>query len=100
MSDWRDGAVEGADVVVIATQSRALAPEAAYEAAAGAASELRAAGARPLYKNIDPTMRGPVGAEIDAVMGFFALDVAAVCPPSPTTPGWWWAAICWWAASR
>ncbi|HEY8425762.1 MAG TPA: DUF3253 domain-containing protein [Limnochordales bacterium] len=83
MGDWSAPSVEGADVIVINTESRALAPEAAYEAVARAAARLRAVEARPIYKKIDSTMRGPVGAEVDAVMDVFDLAMAVVCPAFP-----------------
>lgn len=83
MGDWSAASVEGADVAVINTESRALAPEAAYEAVSRAASRLRDVSARPVYKKIDSTMRGPVGAEIDAVLDVFEQRMAIVCPAFP-----------------
>ncbi|MFO7266038.1 MAG: four-carbon acid sugar kinase family protein [Limnochordales bacterium] len=81
--EWSGLEAEGADVVVISTDSRALAPEDAYGAVAAAAAKLRDAGIRPVYKKIDSTMRGPVGAEIDAVLDVFRLPLAVVCPAFP-----------------
>ncbi len=66
----------GLDIVVLDTESR---NEAAGEAAArvGAAlSALRRAGIRLLYKKIDSTLRGNLGAELDAVLE--AGDAAAI----------------------
>lgn len=83
MGDWSGSAAEGADVVVINTDSRALTPKAAYGAVAEAASRLRDVGARPVYKKIDSTMRGPVGAEVDAVLDVFEQPMAVVCPAFP-----------------
>lgn len=80
---WSGREAEGADVVVISTDSRSLSPEAAYGAVASAAAKLRDAGVRPVYKKIDSTMRGPVGAEIDALMDVFRLRMAVVCPAFP-----------------
>lgn len=80
---WSVHAVQGADVVVINTESRALEPEEAYERIARTAAELRAAGAIPIYKKIDSTMRGRVGAELDALLDMFGLDMAIVSPAFP-----------------
>lgn len=83
MGDWSATAAQGADVVVINAESRALALEAAHEAVSRAASKLRDVGARPVYKKIDSTMRGPVGAYLDAVMDVFEQPMAVVCPAFP-----------------
>lgn len=83
MGDWSGSAAEGADVVVINTDSRALAPQAAYDVVAEAAACLKDVGARPVYKKIDSTMRGPVGAEVDAVLDVFEQPMAVVCPAFP-----------------
>lgn len=83
MGDWSQETLRGADVVVINTESRALAPAAAYDAVARAAVRLREAGAWPVYKKIDSTMRGSVGAELDAVLDTFGLEMAIVCPAFP-----------------
>src|SRR5690554_3007195 len=79
MGDWSATAAQGADVVVINAESRALALEAAHDAVSRAASKLRDVGARPVYKKIDSTMRGPVGAYLDAVMDVFKQPMAVVC---------------------
>ncbi len=72
------------DVLVIDTQSRALPPEEAYRSVSAAALLFK--GRDPfgvLYKKIDSTLRGNLGAEIDAVMDACALDVAVVAPAFP-----------------
>lgn len=83
MGDWSGPSAQGADLVVINTESRALSSEAAYEAVSRAASRLRSVGARPVYKKIDSTMRGPVGAYVDAVLDVFEQPMAVVCPAFP-----------------
>lgn len=83
MGDWTASAARGAEVVVINAESRALSLEAAYEAVASAGARLRSAGARPVYKKIDSTMRGPVGAYVDAVLDVFEMPMAVVCPAFP-----------------
>lgn len=83
MGEWKDEAVRETDVIVVNTESRGLPPERAYERVAEAAARLRAVGARPVYKKIDSTLRGPVGAKLDAVLDAFGLELAVVCPAFP-----------------
>lgn len=73
-----------AEVVVINTDSRC-------DTAADAASKVRAcarlvpAGTRPLLiKKIDSTLRGPVGAEIEAAMAAFETQLAIIAPAFPS----------------
>lgn len=75
---------DGAEVVAISTDSRAR-PEA--EAAARIRStteEVVNTGARRLYKKIDSTLRGPLRAEIAALLDALGPDaMAVVCPAFP-----------------
>jgi uncharacterized protein YgbK (DUF1537 family) len=72
------------EVLALDTESRSLAPE-------DAAARLRAAApwvaerlrAGRLYKKVDSTMRGPVGAEIEAVLSVGGVAAALVCPAFP-----------------
>ncbi|GAA1461856.1 four-carbon acid sugar kinase family protein [Nocardiopsis exhalans] len=86
---WRtelqlDPADSDSEVVAVSTDSRALPAERAAEAAAEATLRLRAAGADRLYKKVDSTLRGPLRAEIDAVLAAWSPDaVAVVCPAFP-----------------
>jgi uncharacterized protein YgbK (DUF1537 family) len=70
----------GAPVQVIDTESRSL-------GARGAAARVRAAvsglAATRYLKKIDSTMRGAVGAEIDAMMDVTGTTTALVCPAFP-----------------
>ena len=81
--DWMPEHLAGAEVVVVDTASRGLAPEDAYRRARAAAERLQEAGAQLIYKKIDSTLRGPLGAEIDAVMDACRLPMALVCSAYP-----------------
>jgi uncharacterized protein YgbK (DUF1537 family) len=60
------GPLPAADIVAIDTDSRALSPQDAAERVYAAAREAYRQGTRHLYKKIDSTLRGNVGAEITA----------------------------------
>ena len=66
LSDLRSAAAESGPTGVLAysTESRALASVEAYRRTRDAA---QATGCRPIYKKVDSTLRGNVGAEIDAL---------------------------------
>ncbi len=74
-----------ADVQVVAldTDTRHAPPDAAYETVRGAAKRLRQLGPEHVYKKVDSTLRGNLGAEIDAVMDAFDLALAVVAPAFP-----------------
>jgi uncharacterized protein YgbK (DUF1537 family) len=80
---WTPPDLHGADVVVIDTASRPLPPDAAYAAVHAAALRVQAAGAAVIYKKIDSTLRGPLGAEIAAVLAACRLPLAVICPAYP-----------------
>lgn len=80
---WQVADLHGAEVVVIDTASRASAPAVAYAAIQHAAARLAQAGVTIVYKKIDSTLRGPLGAEIDAVLDACGLSLAVVCPAFP-----------------
>lgn len=75
--------VSGCDVIVIDTDSRALPAEKAYEKAAAAAKAVQKCGYGMLYKKVDSTLRGNVGAEIDAIMDECGCKLAIVAPAFP-----------------
>ena len=81
--DWTPESLAGAEVVVVDTASRGLAAEQAYRRVAAAAARLQAAATQVVYKKIDSTLRGPLGAEIDAVLDACGLNLALVCPAYP-----------------
>ncbi|WP_197321142.1 four-carbon acid sugar kinase family protein [Saccharomonospora sp. NB11] len=73
-----------AEVVAVTTDSRALAPAEAATRVRDTTAGLLDAGVPRLYKKIDSTLRGPVRAEIDAVLDTLGPDVTAVvCPAFP-----------------
>lgn len=74
-----------ADVVVIDADSRWCDPDTAYSRVRAAAEVFRKAGISTVYKKIDSTLRGNIGAELDAVMDVFEVDVAFVVPAFPAT---------------
>ena len=66
------------------TESRALPPAAAAERVRRAADGLEARlGAGRIFKKLDSTVRGPVAAEIWALMGGSGATTALVCPAFP-----------------
>src|SRR5262245_12484195 len=68
-----DGAVE---VLAVDTDSRARPAAEAYRRAREAAEAIGRAGFNHLYKKVDSTLRGNVGAEIDAVMDVCGFELA------------------------
>lgn len=74
-----------ADVVVIDTDSRWCDPDTAFSRVKAAAEVFGKAGISTVYKKIDSTLRGNIGAELDAVMDVFEVDVAFVVPAFPAT---------------
>jgi len=94
------GSVEGegerrTDVLVLDTDSRAAQPDISYERVRNAGRIIKqVSSARPLvFKKIDSTLRGNLGAEIDAAMVEFDFEWAAVAPAFPvngriTVGGW------------
>jgi len=72
------------DVLIVDTQSRALPPAEAYEKVAQAVSLFKDRGPfQALYKKIDSTLRGNLGAEIDALMDVCGFEVAVAAPAFP-----------------
>ncbi|HWR29581.1 MAG TPA: four-carbon acid sugar kinase family protein, partial [Negativicutes bacterium] len=94
------GSVEGegerrTDALVLDTDSRAAQPDISYERVRNAGRIIKqVSSARPLvFKKIDSTLRGNLGAEIDAAMAEFDFEWAAVAPAFPvngriTVGGW------------
>ena len=71
------------DVLVVDTDSRALSPEAAYARVRDVAERLRTFQPEHVYKKVDSTLRGNLGAEIDAIMDAFTYSRAIVAPAFP-----------------
>ena len=72
-----------ADVVVLATDSRSLSPDVAYQRVAKTAGSLRNCQIPIIFKKVDSTLRGNLGAEIDAILDVFTFDCAIVVPAFP-----------------
>jgi uncharacterized protein YgbK (DUF1537 family) len=70
------------DVVAVDTDSRAVSPAAAYARVAEATNFVRQI-SEAFYKSLDSTLRGNLGAEVDAVMDVIHFDLAAVAPAFP-----------------
>lgn len=81
--DWTSIPDEHHDVVVIDTDSRSIAGEAAYERAKSAALALKEKGIRLIYKKMDSTLRGNLGQEINGVLDAFHFDAAFIAPAFP-----------------
>jgi len=71
------------DAVAIDTSSRLSSPRRAREKAANAAAYLRKRGVKYFYKKVDSTLRGNVGAEIEAVMDELRIQTAVLAPALP-----------------
>jgi len=71
------------NVLALSTDSRDLDDDAVQVRLAVAASVLSRQSARILFKKIDSTLRGNVGAEIAAAIDLFECDAAVVCPAFP-----------------
>jgi uncharacterized protein YgbK (DUF1537 family) len=72
-----------ADVISIDTDSRSLPPEQAYAKVSMAAQELVAQGWTNFYKSVDSTLRGNLGAEVEAVLEVVKPDCAIIAPAFP-----------------
>jgi uncharacterized protein YgbK (DUF1537 family) len=71
------------DVVGLSTESRDLEPTAAQQRVREAASELASLDPAIIFKKIDSTLRGNVGAEIAAALDAFDSEFALVTPAFP-----------------
>ena len=76
-------AAQEADVVSVDTDSRTLPDVEAYKRVKSVAGLAVAAGLGNIYKSLDSTLRGNLGAEIDAVLDVVEVDIAAVAPAFP-----------------
>ena len=71
------------DVVVLDTESRNVGPEDACRKVRDSLGALRKIGARLVYKKIDSTLRGNLGAELDAIMDETEVKAVIVAPSFP-----------------
>ncbi|MBK1658874.1 four-carbon acid sugar kinase family protein, partial [Paracraurococcus ruber] len=75
-------AAEPSPVLAVDTDSRRLAPDRAAAAVRAAVARHAGPGCGLLYKKIDSTLRGPVGAEVAAAAGAERLVIAAPAFPA------------------
>ncbi|MEW9671444.1 four-carbon acid sugar kinase family protein [Ammoniphilus sp. 3BR4] len=75
--------IQDAEVLVYNAETRSLEPNAAYECIKTIANQLPFAESSCIYKKIDSTMRGNVGAEMDGIMDVHKFDLAVVVPAYP-----------------
>jgi uncharacterized protein YgbK (DUF1537 family) len=73
----------GAQVLVINTDSRSLTREEAVKRVKEKASSYRNLGHSIVYKKIDSTLRGHIGSEVEAVLESFSFEFALVVPAYP-----------------
>jgi uncharacterized protein YgbK (DUF1537 family) len=71
------------DALVVDTDTRALPAADAYMRVREVADRLRTVRPEHVYKKVDSTLRGNLGAEIDAVMDVFGFTLAVVAPAFP-----------------
>jgi uncharacterized protein YgbK (DUF1537 family) len=71
------------DVISVDTDSRSLSADQAYIKVKAATQQLIAEGWTHYYKSVDSTLRGNLGAEIEAVLDVVKADCAIVAPAFP-----------------
>ncbi|WP_123043191.1 four-carbon acid sugar kinase family protein [Cohnella candidum] len=76
-------AAKDLDVVVIDTDSRSLPKDDAYRKVKSVSEYLKPYTVEFVYKKIDSTMRGNIGAEIDAVYDVFQPELVIIAPAYP-----------------
>jgi uncharacterized protein YgbK (DUF1537 family) len=75
--------VHGNSVISVDTDTRSAPSGEAYKTVKEAAEKMRANGYGEIYKSLDSTLRGNLGAEIDAVMDVYNFDFSVVAPAFP-----------------
>ena len=70
-------------VISVDTDSRSLSADRAYAKVRTAARQLVAEGWTDFYKSVDSTLRGNLGAEIEAVLEIVKPDCAVIAPAFP-----------------
>ncbi|HBW37374.1 four-carbon acid sugar kinase family protein [Desulfosporosinus sp. BICA1-9] len=83
MAEMPKGKFPCCEVLSVDTDSRPLHKEAAYQKAMGASLYLKRIGCERIYKSVDSTLRGNLGADIDGVMDGFSYPIALVAPAFP-----------------
>jgi uncharacterized protein YgbK (DUF1537 family) len=72
-----------AQVISVDTDSRSLSADLAYTKVKAATQQLVAEGWTDFYKSVDSTLRGNLGAEIEAVLDVVRPDCAVIAPAFP-----------------
>jgi D-threonate/D-erythronate kinase len=72
-----------AQVISVDTDSRSLSADQAYAKVRAATQQLVDAGWTDFYKSVDSTLRGNLGAEIEAVLDIVKPDFAVIAPAFP-----------------
>lgn len=85
---FTNGRIEGCgksndlSAVILSTNSRTMTKHAAYQTVLSSTAALQKSGAKYFSKRIDTTLRGCIGAEIDAMMEVIGKDAVAVVVPA------------------
>lgn len=74
---------EACQLTVISSETRSLGAMEAAAVVRRVVTERRAAGSRLLFKKIDSTLRGPLGAELSALASELTPRLVVVCPANP-----------------
>jgi uncharacterized protein YgbK (DUF1537 family) len=80
----QEDALEQSDIVVLDTDSRTIGARAAYQRVHAAAQMAVQRGAALLFKKMDSTLRGEIGAELDAVMDVYSIQLVVLSPAFPS----------------
>lgn len=75
---------ETADVIVVDTDSRDIASGDAYHKVQQVCEILQSSGVKQIYKKVDSTLRGNLGAEIDAAATVFQPELVVIAPAFPS----------------
>lgn len=78
-----DDLIEDTDFVVVNTQSRNISPDVAYQRVTTAVKQFLKNDCRIFYKKIDSTLRGNIGAELQAILDSADFDCVLVAPALP-----------------
>jgi D-threonate/D-erythronate kinase len=84
IGEVKDASRLGSDVVVVDNESRLLSRKDAYQRVFGATGKLMQLGIERIYKKVDSTLRGNIGAELDAAMTASKAGFAFFAPAYPT----------------
>lgn len=78
-----DYQLKDCELLSVSTNTRDLGQEAAVLAVKNTAEALKSKGVRRIYKKIDSTWRGNIGAEIESIMDVMEFDIAIICSSFP-----------------